>query len=155
MNFSWTGCYWAINHLYNHDKTPFEKRKKNLFHCDMLQQAAGFREMQLQRSFLQTLQTRQLQLLLTDSMSPSAASAMTSVYPPGPPPPLVEDKRYSPASNIIEDKRSSTDSDPCSMLLEVSIHTNIIFDTFSVATLESKCPSVCLLSKPLASAYIS
>ena len=149
MNFSWTGCYWAINHLYNHDKTPFEKRKKNLFHCDMLQQAAGFREMQLQRSFLQTLQTRQLQLLLTDSMSPSAASAMTSVYPPGPPPPLVEDKRYSPASNIIEDKRSSTDSDPCSMLLEVRIHTNIIFDIFSVVNLELQMSVIKTLSLSL------
>ena len=23
------GCYWAINHLFSQDKTPFEKKKKN------------------------------------------------------------------------------------------------------------------------------
>ena len=58
------GCYWAINHRYNHDKTPFEKRKKPLLlPSEIFKKQIG----ELQRSFLQTIQTRQVQqMMVTD-----------------------------------------------------------------------------------------
>ena len=76
------GCYWAINQLYSQDKAlPFEKRKKVV----MLPSEALRADMtELQRTFLQTLQTRQLQLLLAEQGGAEAGS-LPSLYP-GPAP---------------------------------------------------------------------
>ena len=76
------GCYWAINQLFSQDKTPFEKKKKNfllpseIFKQDMTE---------LQRTFLQTLQARQLQMILSEQGA--TLSGPQSLYPgsdPGP-----------------------------------------------------------------------
>lgn len=79
------GCYWAINHLYSQDKTPFEKKKKNfllpseIFKQDMTE---------LQRTFLQTLQARQLQMILSEQGA--TLSGPQSLYPGSDPGPVSE-----------------------------------------------------------------
>ena len=68
------GCYWAINHLYTHDKTPF--RKKTLVLPNQLKQEIS----DLQRSFLQTLQTQQ-QLHCMAAEPSVNNNILTSMYP--------------------------------------------------------------------------
>ena len=74
------GCYWAINHLYSHDKTPFEKRKKPVIIHDIAQ---------LQESYLKTIQQAQLKILMTEATQSQAMPDMQIMPPLYPIPPSI------------------------------------------------------------------
>ena len=113
------GCYWAINHLFNHDKTPFEKRKKPiLLPNEMFKSDIN----ELQKSFLQTIQARQLQILLSDPaniIGTNTINTMNNVTQSLPPlQPINSLQSSNVLPQYVPDKPVSCDQDPCSMLLD-------------------------------------
>ena len=136
------GCYWAINHLYSQDKTPFEKKKKNfllpseIFKQDMTE---------LQRTFLQTLQARQLQMILAEQSAalPGPHSlypgGVSEVSPPGaasPCPALlptfsVEDSkpRLEAATMLLDDWATTSEADLSQSLSRIMTQPPLVMES--------------------------
>ena len=166
------GCYWAINHLYSQDKTPFEKRKKSfllpseIFKQDMTE---------LQRTFLQTLQARQLQMILAEQGA--ALPGPQSLYPgplsdvnhpggssPGPsllPTFSVEDSkpRLETSTMLLDDWATTSEADLSQSLSRIMTQPPLVMESpllmrpgdqehtitmmdTGVAGLPSSCPAI-------------
>ena len=169
------GCYWAINHLYSQDKTPFEKKKKNfllpseIFKQDMTE---------LQRTFLQTLQARQLQMILAEqgaahpgppSLYPGAASEVSHPGAAGPCPALlptfsVEDSkpRVEASTMLLDDWATTSEADLSQSLSRIMTQPPLVMESplvmrqseeDTIAMMDTGLPSSCPAIKTETSIY--